>query len=159
SSQTQQRKKRARLNPVQNRPPPQPQGPIEHPIPGMGEIPPHLGPGHRLYQLCRKKLTKTDLKKELNITGNNRPFLKHMAKVAGLALRPRVDLGVDVQVLNGAYPPLDAFFMLTNQGGNSLTLAWRELFTRMGCRLVQEQYIDMWFEMAPRRMKIYIQGR
>ncbi|KAI3850429.1 hypothetical protein MKX03_037198, partial [Papaver bracteatum] len=87
SSQNRQLKKRARRNPVQNPPPPQAQGPIEHQIPDMGPIPLHLRvPPHHLYRLCSKKLTKSDMK-TLNITGDNRPFLKHMAEGAGLALR------------------------------------------------------------------------
>ncbi|KAI3866337.1 hypothetical protein MKW98_007992 [Papaver atlanticum] len=159
SSQNRQRKKRARPNPVQNPPPPQAQGPIEHQIPDMGEIPMHLrGPPHHLYRLCRKKLTKSDLK-TLNITGDNRPFLKHMAKEAGLALGSGPGLRVDVQVLNDPAPVIGTVLFLRNPGGHSLTLAWRELFSGMDCRLVVEQYIDMWFEMAPPTMNIYIQGR
>ncbi|KAI3971553.1 hypothetical protein MKW92_040080, partial [Papaver armeniacum] len=143
--------------PAQNPQPPQPQVPVELPIPGMGEIPAHLrNPPHHLYRLCRKMLTNSDMK-TLNITGDNRPFLKHMARQAGLALGDGPGLRVNIQVLNA--PLIGTVLYLRNPGGNSLTLAWRELFSGMGCRLVQEQYIDMWFEMAPPTMNIYIQGR
>ncbi|XP_026383052.1 uncharacterized protein LOC113278432 isoform X2 [Papaver somniferum] len=154
----QQRRTRTRREAAQNPQPPQPQVPIEHEIPGMAEIPAHLrDPPHRLYRLCRKKITKSDLK-TLNITGDNRPFLKHMAKEACLALGSGPGLRVNVQVLNPA-PLIGTVLFLRNPGGDSLTLAWRELFTRMGCRLASEKYIDMWFEMAPPTMNIYIQGR
>ncbi|KAI3971549.1 hypothetical protein MKW92_040076, partial [Papaver armeniacum] len=154
------RKKRARRKPVQNPPPPEPQDPIEHQIPDMGEIPLHLQePPHHLYRLCRKMLTKSDLKGNLTITGKNRAFLIHKAKEANLAFR----LCVDVQLLNGparvAAPPLSAILWLNNPVSHDLTLAWSTMLPLMAIRFVEKQYIDMWFEMAPPSMNIYIQGR
>ncbi|RZC63701.1 hypothetical protein C5167_025455 [Papaver somniferum] len=153
----QQRRTRTRREAAQNPQPPQPQVPIEHEIPGMAEIPAHLrDPPHRLYRLCRKKLTKSDLKGNLTITGKNRAFLMHNAKEANIAVFP---LDVNVQILNGAAPPLSAPLWLNNPGGSGdyLTLAWSGLFPRTDFRLAQQQYIDMWFEMTPTSMNIYIQ--
>ncbi|KAI3866335.1 hypothetical protein MKW98_007990 [Papaver atlanticum] len=154
----QQRRTRTRRETAQNQQPPQPQVPIEYEIPGMGEIPAHLrDPPHRLYRLCRKKLTKSDLKGNLTITGKNRAFLMHKAKEANLAAFP---LDVNVQVLNGLGLPLSASLWLNNPGGSGdyLTLAWSGLFSRTGFLLAEQQNIDMWFEMTPTSMNIYIQG-
>ncbi|KAI3971561.1 hypothetical protein MKW92_040088, partial [Papaver armeniacum] len=152
----QQRRTRTRREPAQNPQAPQPQVPIEYAIPGMAEIPAHLrDPAHRLYRLCRKKLTKSDLKGNLTITGKNRPFLKHKASEVNFVL-PR---GVGVQLLNGAAPPLSAFLWLNNPASDDLTLAWSASLPRMDIRFVEKQYIDMWFEMTTTRtMNIYIQG-
>ncbi|KAI3971559.1 hypothetical protein MKW92_040086, partial [Papaver armeniacum] len=125
---------------------------IEHPLFGMGEIPPHLQyPPHKLYQLCRKQLSTSDLQGRLKITGPNTGFLIQKAREAQL----NSPILADVTILDGPGP--SPHWLAINN--NIITLAWNELFDFPNFELVEEQMVDMWFEIVPpTTMNIYIRG-
>ncbi|KAI3866340.1 hypothetical protein MKW98_007995, partial [Papaver atlanticum] len=139
--------------PPLEQPVPLPPPAIEHPLIGMGEIPSHLqDPPHKLYRLCRKQLSRTDLQGRLTITGPNRDFV-----IQKVREEPELNLPVlaDVTILDGPGPSPHWL----NVNNNSMTLAWNELLHIPSFELVEEQMVDMWFEIVPpTTMNIYIRG-